>query len=121
MFKKIGGAVLIVGLMLTASGFSQEDKKADPLSGKQFKSVNKLERGLTPKGVALDHWFITFKKGTFTWNHSDVRESGTYVFDAETNRISASPQAGKLKYEGTFDPKTGVLTWMKEKYNEVKK
>lgn len=114
-------AALALIVFLGWGAYSQEPAEADPLSGKQFKSVNKLERGLTPKGVALDHWSLRFKKGTFTWDHSDVSESGSYVFDAKTNRITAMPRAGKLKYEGTFDPKSGALVWEKEKYVEVKK
>jgi hypothetical protein len=45
-----------------------------------------------------------------------VQESGRYEFDAASGKITASPRAGKLKYEGRYDAKTGILVWQDKKY-----
>ena len=111
------GAILAVSGSVGWSQAAQE--KPDVLQGKRFQSLEKLERGLGPNGVVLDYWHISFKDGKFSWAHSDVSESGRYEYDSATGKITASPRAGKLKYEGKYDPKTGALIWQDKKYKEV--
>ena len=116
-------SALVLGLALvtawsTAAG---QEKQADPLSGKRFRSVEKHEVGLGPDGKpALGYWHLAFRGGGFTWHHSDVTESGAYQYDEKTAMLTGAPRSGKLTYEGTYDPKTGILTWEKKKYQETR-
>jgi hypothetical protein len=109
------GLVLMVATALTAA---PGEKQGDPLSGKRFKSVDKLEMGLGPNGVVKGHWSITFKDGKYSWRWSDVSTAGRYQIDAATGKITAS--GFKMEIEGEYDAKTGSLTWNKVKYQEEK-
>src|SRR5262249_23693966 len=113
MFRLIGCGV--IGLLLSAAAAQDI---TDPLAGKQFRSLDKHEVGLGPKGVELGYWSLSFKGGTFSWRHSDVVESGKYEYNAKTGEITGRPRAGKLVYRGNYDAKTGVLTWEKVKYKQ---
>ena len=85
------------------------------IAGKTFVSLNTMECGLTPTGVAMCNWSITFATdGTFSWRHSDYGESGTYTCSGATitadNGISPPPHTGML------DPQTNLLTWEGAQY-----
>jgi hypothetical protein len=82
------------------------------LEGRTFSSVEQHECGLTPDGVALCHWQITFsaidpQRSMFTWRHSDVGESGAVRC---TGRQLSTDGIGRV-YTGAYDPGAGVLTW----------
>jgi hypothetical protein len=84
------------------------------IAGKTFVSLNTMECGLTPTGVAMCNWSITFATdGTFSWRHSDVGESGTYTCSGATitgNNGISTPRTGML------DPQTNLLTWEGAQY-----
>jgi hypothetical protein len=81
------------------------------LEGRQFSSVNELECGLTPDGVARCKWQLSFTAGDpaaseFTWSYSDVGEAGRASCDHNT--VTA---VGGREISGRFDPITQRLTW----------
>ncbi len=117
MLARMAGGVVLL-LVVTGLTAAPGEKQADPLSGKRFKSVDKLERGLGPNGVVLGHWGISFKEGKYSWQWSDVSTAGTYRIDAATGKVTAS--GFKMDIEGQYDAKTGMLTWNKVKYQEEK-
>jgi len=77
-----------------------------------YTSVDELECGLTPSGVGLCHWSLTFMSSTFTWQYSDVGESGSYA--CENGDVVAST-AGDRQYQGTL-AEDGSLTFDGVKY-----
>jgi hypothetical protein len=111
--------LLLKEQLASDGGGKPAQKKTDALDGKQFQSVDKHERGRAEKGVALGYWHLRFRGGLFTWNFSDVSQSGRYDYDAATGKITGVPQLGKRNYQGTYDPKTGALIWEDKKYKEV--
>lgn len=111
-------ATLLMGMLLQTNGHGQE-QKTDPFAGKQFQSLKKLERGLTPTGVALGYWTIRFANGKFNWSYSDVAESGTYEYQANTNKFIARRTFQQRPIKAEYDPKTGILTWEKVQYKVV--
>jgi hypothetical protein len=79
----------------------------DAISGRTFASVEELECGISPDGVALCHWHLTFNTdGTWSWQHSDYGESGTW--DCADGVVSST---GPSSYSGTYDPLTDTLSW----------
>jgi hypothetical protein len=77
------------------------------ISGRTFASVEELECGLGPNGVALCHWHLTLSAdGSWTWQHSDYGESGTWT--CADGVVSGS---GLSNYTGTYDLGTGTLSW----------
>ena len=79
------------------------------IAGKTFVSLNTMECGLTPTGVAMCNWSITFATdGTFSWRHSDYGESGTYTCSGATITGSNGTSTPRT---GTLDPQTHLLTW----------
>jgi hypothetical protein len=106
----------VLSIVVLASG-TQDATAADPLDGKVFRSVEKLTGGERRDGkVNLIHWEITFKGKSFSWLHTDVISTGTYELDEKTGAIKVS----NPNVEASYDAKTGVLTWGKQKYNAVK-
>lgn len=76
-----------------------------------FSSVELLECGFTPDGIATCHWSLSFDSGTFTWFHSDMGEIGNYTCSGD----SFTTDQG---YTGTFDPTTGILTFEGQTYTQ---
>lgn len=79
------------------------------LEGRSFSSVEQAECGITPDGVALCNWQISFLPNDadstrFEWGHSDVGESGIVTCDADSVR-SDEPTL----YEGHFTPQLDLL------------
>jgi hypothetical protein len=103
--------------VLVLAGAAVADEKTDPVDGKTFQSVEKLEGG---RGGAKINWTLTFKAGKFTWRYSDVSEAGTYEVDAKTNKVTGKTPGRDEKLKAEFDPKTGVLTWDGVKYQQQK-
>ena len=84
------------------------------IAGKTFVSLNTMECGLTPTGVAMCNWSITFATdGTFSWRHSDYGESGTYSCSGAT---IIGDNGTSLSRTGTLDPQTNLLTWEGAQY-----
>jgi hypothetical protein len=79
------------------------------IANKTYVSVNQMECGLGPNGVAYCNWNVAFSAdGTFDWRHSDVVESGSYTCNGAAitgTRGSAAPVAGML------DANVDRLTW----------
>jgi hypothetical protein len=72
-----------------------------------FKSVDELECGLGPDGVALCRWSLTFTTGTFTWDYSDITDAGSYR--CKDGAIAATNGGGSM-YAGTVTDE-GKLTF----------
>ena len=70
-----------------------------------FLSVEELECGQSPDGIALCHWRITFDNGMFDWFYSDVVEMGSYT--CEGSNITSSGN-GAI-YTGSFS--NDILIW----------
>lgn len=79
------------------------------VSGRTFASLEELECGLGPNGVVLCHWHLTLSaNGSWTWQHSDYGESGTWTCaEGVVTGLISGPGA----YTGTYDTVTGTLTW----------
>jgi hypothetical protein len=80
--------------------------------GRRFSSVEELECGLTPDGVARCHWSLELsaqdaQRSNFTWHHSDVGESGAVRC---TGRRLSTDGIGRI-YTGDYDPASRRLTW----------
>ena len=102
------------------TGASAEAAAAHPLDGKRYRSLEKLLCGDKPDGtVTMDYWEITFKGKTYFWRHHDVISQGSYDFDPKTGLL-AFDKADRSKLTASFDAKTGILTWGKDKYKAVK-
>ena len=78
------------------------------LPGSTFLSVDLLECGRGVDGGARCNWRIMFGAGgtTFTWQYSDVGETGNYSCTA--NAITTRSQRNVT---GSYDPFTMRLTW----------
>lgn len=75
----------------------------------QFTSVEELECGITPDGVALCHWSLTLSPdGTWTWHGSDYGDSGTW---ACTSTSITAQHSGGQAIDVAWDDAAGVLTW----------
>ena len=86
-------------------------------SGDVFGSVEEHECGLTAdSGVAMCHWRITFDAGTWSWQYSDVGESGTWWCDGTL--VNASTDAG-TRLTVSWDATTEQLTWQDVAYARV--
>lgn len=105
----------LIGLFLVfAAGLSFAQENApNPLDGKRFLSLEKLTGGDRPDGtVNKIQWSVEFKGKSFKWLHHDVVVPGTYEYDAKTGEV----KTGDPKIAASFDAKTGILTWAKQKY-----
>src|SRR5947207_10497684 len=108
------GFFLAVGIL---AGGTRPAAAAEPLDGKVFRSVEKLVGGERRDGtINRVHWTIRFKGKSFEWQHTDVISRGTYEYDTKTGAIVLKDSGLKAQY----DARTGVLTWDKRKYEEVK-
>ena len=90
------------------------------IAGKSFMSKIALECGLGAPdgGLILCHWHITFTKdgatsGSYSWQHSDTIQSGTYSCHA--NSVTGLTGGGAT-IAGTWNGTTGVLTWAGDHY-----
>lgn len=115
MSKRWTTAALAVAL--TVADVAADPNPADPLDGKTFRSVQKLEAG---RGGAKMHWQLSFQGGKFRWRYSDVSEGGTYEFDAKTNMVLGATGGRDQKIKGQLDPEAGVLVWDGVKYQAPK-
>lgn len=110
--------IACTGGMQDPSTVEQQEGACVALEGRRFESVNDLECGLTPNGVALCKWRLSFairddQSSAFQWSHSDVGESGMIECDgAAINSITASPR----HIDGTFDAATQKLVWEDQTY-----
>ena len=84
------------------------------LEGKVYTTPNELECGLTPTGVGLCPWTLTFEAMTATesivrWGHSDV---------GETLRVTCEDAVltAERGYTGRYDPGTDSVMWEGETY-----
>ena len=89
------------------------------LEGKTFRSLDELECGLSPDGVAKCKWSITFKaksatESSFDWSKSDYGEYGPC--HCEANTVTGTSEGFKMTYTGTYDEASGGLTWDGVKY-----
>lgn len=110
--------VACTGGMQDPSTVEQQEGACIALEGRRFESVNDLECGLTPNGVALCKWRLTFatrddQSSAFQWSYSDAGESGMIECDgAAISSITASPR----QVSGTFDATTQKLVWEDQMY-----
>ena len=87
------------------------------LEGRTFTSLEELECGRTPEGIATCRWQLTFDIGTaavsqFAWTYSDVSEAGQVT--CVDNTITATASGRTIR--GTFDPASLRLDWAGETY-----
>jgi hypothetical protein len=69
------------------------------LARTSWRSVEELECGLTPEGVALCNWSVNFTESDWTWHHSDVAEAGSWSCESGEitgERGMGSPVSGTL-------------------------
>jgi hypothetical protein len=90
----------------------RQDGACTALEGRRFESVEEHECGLTPDGVALCHWHLELsaldpQRSGFTWQHSDVGESGSVRC---TGRRLSTDGIGPV-YTGEYDPATQRMIW----------
>jgi len=106
------------GGMQDPSTVEQQEGACVALEGRRFESVSDLECGLTPNGVALCKWQLTFAtrddhSSSFQWSYSDVGEAGQIECDGGAiTSITASPR----QVSGTFDAVTQKLVWEGQTY-----
>jgi hypothetical protein len=89
--------------------------RTNALDGLRFRSVERREVGLGPKGPVMGNWEVWFEKGEFAWRHSDIGESGPY--ESVGGKVEA--HAGPRTIRGSYDARTGVLTWDGLRYRRV--
>ena len=78
------------------------------LGGSAWGSVDELECGLGPDGVALCHWRLSFTTdGAFTWRYSDVGEGGRWACAGEA--LTATTDGGRVLAATLVD--ASHLTW----------
>lgn len=106
------------GGMQDPSTVEQQEGACIALEGRRFESVNELECGLTPNGVATCKWRLQFmprddESSQFQWSYSDVGEAGHIECDGGAiTSINASPR----QVSGTFDSATQKLVWEDQTY-----
>jgi hypothetical protein len=118
---------LMLALLLAGCAADSTDPTDDPddpsvidsqngactaLEGRSFASVEQHECGISPGGVVMCHWQLTFsgqdpQRSMFMWSHSDVGESGAVRC---TGRQLSTDGIGRV-YTGAYDPATRTLTW----------
>lgn len=102
----------VLFLIVTGVSLAQETP-ANPLEGKRFVSLEKLTGGDRPDGkINKIHWTIRFEAKSFQWLRTDVVSRGTYEYDAKTGAVKTDA----AKAGGSYDSKTGILTWGGHKY-----
>jgi hypothetical protein len=89
----------------------------DELEDRTFRAITEAECGLGPGGgqpqPVMCHWTIGFHLRRFTWNHSDMQESGSYSCDGDT--VRGDSDTGPV-YTGVYDDTRSVLTWEGREY-----
>jgi hypothetical protein len=80
--------------------------------GRTFESVEPHECGLTPNGPAMCLWHLMFapidpQRSRFSWQHSDVGESGSVRCTGRQVLTDGISRA----YSGSYDPEVRRLTW----------
>src|SRR5262245_37268649 len=114
---KLSSLLLVLVLAFGALAGGPTAAAANPLDGKVFQSVEKLPGSERRDGsFDLIHWKISFKGESFEWRRSDTISVGTYKIDAKTGAVVIKDSDLKA----SFDAKTGVLTWGKQKYKVPK-
>jgi hypothetical protein len=95
-----------------ADDVDEQNGACTALEGQRLKSIEEHECGLTPDGVALCYWHLELsaldpQRSGFTWQHSDVGESGAVRC---TGRRLSTDGIGPV-YAGEYDPATQRLIW----------
>jgi hypothetical protein len=104
------------GGMQDPSTVEQQEGACIALEDRRFESVNDLECGLTPNGVALCKWSLVFSyrdeaSSSFQWSYSDVGESGhVECHGATITSLTQRP------INATFDPVSQKLVWEGQTY-----
>lgn len=86
-------------------------RRCADLEAKTFSSLTQGECGLGPNGPSLCTWHVMFAAAdamttAFTWQHSDVEESGdVYCIGGDVY------DAGSAATRGTYDAASGRLVW----------
>lgn len=128
IWAALGAAAILIGLFFSAK-YLARDENPPPnlespavtdacslLNGSAFRSIAKLEIGEGPNGGAvLGTWSIGFRGNQFTWDYSDVQQSGTYT----CTDGSIIAQAYKRTIEGRIDAERKILTWDGIEYRKV--
>ena len=105
------------GGMQDPSTVEQQDGACVALEGRRFISINDLECGLTPSGVALCKWRLSFMSSDdtssrFQWSYSDVGEGG--LIECHGEKIDEFSHQRPIN--GTFDPVSQKLVWEGQTY-----
>lgn len=108
----------------TASAPASEpaSKPAAPkLAGMKFLSAVKLEVGMTPNGLAMGHWRLTFMDKEVHWQHSDMVEVLSYTV-ANDGTITATRKFGQGQKPITakYDADKKEIVWEKVTYKATK-
>ena len=114
--------VACTGGMQDPSTVEQQEGACVALEGRRFESVNELECGHTPSGIALCKWRLQFstaddyQSSAFQWSTSDlgsVGEAGHIECDgAAITSVTASPR----QITGSFDAASQKLVWESQTY-----
>ncbi len=63
------------------SQFDSQDSLVAYLDGTSYQSAGLQQTGTAVDGVVgVGHWYLNFTRNTFTWDHTDVQEAGTYIY-----------------------------------------
>lgn len=115
---------LATGLLAACTGgmydpttVEQQEGACIALEDRRFESINELECGRTPEGVALCKWSLDFgmrddASSTFHWQYSDVGELG----QIECHGVTINSLDGSRAVTGSFDPVTQTLVWEGQTY-----
>jgi hypothetical protein len=90
---------------------------APKLGGMKFLSAEKREVGMTPNGLAMGHWHLTFMDKEVHWQHSDMVEVLTYTVAAD-GTIKATRKFGQDEKAITakYDAAKKEIVWEKVTY-----
>ena len=75
------------------------------LTGSRWGSVEEQECGLGPDGVVMCTWVVRFTDTGWTWDYSDVTESGAYACDAGNLTVPTGETVG------AWEPTSERLIW----------
>jgi hypothetical protein len=104
------------GGMQDPSTVEQQEGACFALEGRRFETATELECGRAPNGVGLCKWQLVFAtrddaSSQFTWQYSDVGESGHIACDgASISSLTSRP------INATFDAATQKLVWEDQTY-----
>lgn len=103
---------IALALLVACAGSGSDP--CDGIAGSSWQSVDELECGLTLDGTALCHWSLSFAAdGTFSWQYSDIGDSGTWT--CADGVITGDASGGPV--EGTLDG--DALTWDDVAYEQL--